>query len=124
AFAVGIVDDRDAAREYLFAHLVFQEAHAARYGRPGDRAGKMAEQRAGNARVVEHGHGLRFDLARIEALDRTFGGAFADGLRGFQIVAETGVSVIIVTFHVGTVAGNDRSRDAAAGRGVAAEEAF
>ena len=44
-----IVDQVDARREHLLAHLVLQERHAARNGRPGDRADEGAEQPARQA---------------------------------------------------------------------------
>ena len=53
ARAVRIVDDADALGEDLLAHLVLEEAGAARDRRAVDGADEMADQAVGDARVVD-----------------------------------------------------------------------
>src|SRR6185503_19536809 len=57
ALAVGIIHDGNSRREHVLTHLVLEEADAAGDGRTGYRAGEVTEQRTGDARIVEYGHG-------------------------------------------------------------------
>src|SRR5579883_3605829 len=68
AAAQRIIDDADTGREQALAELILEEACLACDGATIDRAGEMADDAAGDARIKHYRHPFGRGLARIDAL--------------------------------------------------------
>ena len=119
-----IIGDVEACLQDLLAHLVAQEGGLAGDRGTIDGAGDCAREAARNARV-EHNReiGGRRDLPRVQAADRPLGGAAADFFRAIELgEIETAVEVV-VTLHLGALAGDDADRAGETRAGIAAGKA-
>ena len=83
-----IVGQVDPLGEHLLAHPVFEETHAARHRRAGNRTEERANQAVRNAPVKDHGRLLRVDLAGPETGNRAFTGRLADLFRSRTVLGE------------------------------------
>ena len=125
----GTLPDGRSAKIFTLANANGLKARVTEYGatlvslEAPDRAGKMAEQRPGDARIEQDGIAAGLRLGRVELRDGALAGKASDLLGRVEVGKVPGTMPGTVALHRAAFARDDRDAGAVAGRSVGAAEA-
>src|SRR5262245_41645970 len=117
-----IVDNMNAIREQLGAHLVAEKTGLPRNRSAVCRACQMRNQRAGRTRIEHDRHLAGRNLPWVKPRDGSGTGAVADFFGTFKIGRVTHGGIIVVALHAGALAGDRGHRKAVVRSNIGAAE--